>query len=186
METLPPDVTPIRKLGFAELRMHLMHHELHGTTQGAAVLRLRGPLEVAAFRQACAGLLRRHEILQSTIERIGDEFWFCRRAAADHEAPLVALPREDEQHWQRVLEHENAPIEARTTRTLPFSLTRAQCDRLLAQSQRARLSLNSYLSAMFLLAVQSTLPQRTRFVLHTALSLRPFCCSALAADDLGC
>src|SRR6184192_3784469 len=51
METLPPDVTPIRKLGFAELRMHLMHHELHGTTQGAAVLRLRGPLEVAAFRQ---------------------------------------------------------------------------------------------------------------------------------------
>jgi hypothetical protein len=291
--SLKTEAVPLRRLGFAEVRMHLMHQLLHATTQGAAVLRLRGPLRAEAFRSALAGLMQKHEILQAEIERIEDALWFCKRGSF-MPLPFLALRREDDEHWRRVLEQENsrplcqdtgwwriillvspegaapahelillahhaiidgaatctlfdqllseaaaasavngnghdyrplapcaedlcshglsweefearqaamargsdrvelvryarrAPFDARVTRVLPFSLSLQTSEQLLERSRNARVSLNSYVSAIFLSAVKLASPDRSRFVLATALSLRPLCGAGLPVDALGC
>lgn len=292
----PPEATPatpIRKLGFAEARMHLMHQLCAGTTQGAAVLRLRGSLEAAAVRRAAEALRGRHDVLRADIRQIGAELWFCRRENDDMPVQVAELIREDEEHWRRVLERENAralkgaegwwriilliappghgsehelillshhavldgsatcavfdellcelaaescaaapgasrplapsvehftsrglswsayltrqaavtrsrrepelmahgaivPLDQRITRVLPRSLTLEHSERLRRRSKAAGVSLNSYLSANFLLALRAARPERAAFLLNAAFSLRPLCGARIQPHDLGC
>jgi hypothetical protein len=57
----------IRRLGFGELRMHLMHTRLGGTTQGALGLRLHGALEIERLVLAADAVKARHALLDVVI-----------------------------------------------------------------------------------------------------------------------
>jgi hypothetical protein len=80
---------PIRRLGFGELRMHLMQTMLAGTTQGALSVRVAGPVSMAALHAAVAQVRRAHRMLGLAIEERDGEFHFVEQP---HEtAALVEL-----------------------------------------------------------------------------------------------
>jgi hypothetical protein len=95
-----------RRLGFGEVRMHLMHALFAGTTQGAFALRVRGPLDVAAFTRAVDLVRRRHAMLNAVIVQDGGEFRFASRPEDGIERVSVRR-REGEDTWLRVLHDEN-------------------------------------------------------------------------------
>jgi hypothetical protein len=282
----------VRRLGFGEVRMHLMHAMFSGSTQGAAILHLRGPIQPDALRRAAMRLMQEHEILNARIERLGDAFWFCRRELPVR-APVTVLHREDADSWLRVLERENsgpldtgselwrvflllspperqqehelillahhaiidgaatgvmferlltataglsedaeqrparpiappaedfwgfslswqdyerrqaamgdtrrgveplpysenAPLSSRMTCVLPLTPSAEASRKLLELSREARISVNSYLSALFLQALGAALPERDRLILHTAVSLRELTGGKIRSEDLGC
>lgn len=97
----------VRPLGFGEARMHVLRAQFGGTTQAAAVVRLRGELDVTKLRAALRALQARKELLRVDVTEVGDALWFRRQPMAP-EAPLTVLPREDDDHWRRLLEAENS------------------------------------------------------------------------------
>lgn len=88
-------MSQIRRLGFGELRMHLMHAEFNGTTQGAFRVRIEGPLDEAALPAAVASLVRRYPMLRSVIKEGSDgDFAFHEHVGIEQEK-LVRLHRAD-------------------------------------------------------------------------------------------
>jgi hypothetical protein len=59
---------PIRRLGFGELRMHLMQTMLAGTTQGALSVRVAGPMSMACLHAAVAQVRRALQMLGLAIQ----------------------------------------------------------------------------------------------------------------------
>ncbi|WNG44099.1 amino acid adenylation domain-containing protein [Archangium minus] len=86
----------------------------------AAPLRLRGPLDVEAFRRACTEVVRRHESLRTTFQKIEDQPFQVIAAPAPHPVPLVSLeahpPAELETIISRMVREEASQ---------PFNLARA-------------------------------------------------------------
>lgn len=68
----------IRRLGFGELRMHLMHTRLGGTTQGALGLRLHGALDLERLVHAADAVKARHALLDVVIVEHEGEPCFAR------------------------------------------------------------------------------------------------------------
>jgi hypothetical protein len=67
----------IRRLGFGELRMGLMHARLAGTTQGALGLRLHGPLDLERLVLAAHAVKARHALLDAVIVEHEGELCFA-------------------------------------------------------------------------------------------------------------
>lgn len=81
-------VAIIRRLGFGELRMHLMHTRLGGTTQGALGLRLHGALDLERLVLAAHAVAARHALLDVVIVEHDGEPCFARGAG---EGPSVVV-----------------------------------------------------------------------------------------------
>lgn len=81
----------IRRLGFGELRMHLMHTRLGGTTQGALGLRLHGALDLERLVHAADEVKARHALLDVVIVEHDGEPCFARGGGEG--ASVVVHPR---------------------------------------------------------------------------------------------
>jgi len=64
-----------RALSFAQERLFVLHELAPGLVayNTPIVLRLRGSLDIAALRRTCDELLRRHEVLRTTVRLDGDD-----------------------------------------------------------------------------------------------------------------
>lgn len=281
---------PLRRLGFAEVRMHLMHSQFGGTAQGAAVLRICGNVDGARLREAAERLQRNYDILNADVQLKEDALWFVRRSRPSP-TRVIEVAREDDGHWVRLLEQENskaldyenglwrlyflrapqdgppthelillahhgiidglataeffekllvaatstkplaepseprpiapaaedlsafplswkefearkaksaqldfdpmrhlepAAISQRLTRVLPITPDADLCKRLLARAAEGSVSVNSFLSAIFLIAARAVLPEREQIMLSTAMSLRQMSGGRISEADLGC
>jgi hypothetical protein len=87
--------------------MHLMHALFGGTTQAAAVVCLRGRLDVSALAAAVLSLRADKQILRAGVEEVSDALWFRERSKSAG-LPLTIVRREDDDHWRRLLETENS------------------------------------------------------------------------------
>lgn len=123
----------IRRLGFGELRMHLMHARGCGTTQGALAVRVDGPLDIPAFRAAVAAVKRRHAMLGAVIVEQDGEFYFARGVDGDEGDVTVRPEQDDAEGWLDILQQENAvllPSDRRLWRVVvvPYRGAEPRCD----------------------------------------------------------
>jgi hypothetical protein len=79
-----------------------------------------------------------------------------------------------------------AALSERRTRTLFCDLSGSLTRVLQQRCQAASATLNSWLSAAFLLAVKRVVPEKCDFTLNTAFSLRRACAKRVSTEDLGC
>jgi amino acid adenylation domain-containing protein/non-ribosomal peptide synthase protein (TIGR01720 family) len=86
----------------------------------AAPLRLRGPLDVEAFRRACTEVVRRHESLRTTFQKVDDQPFQVIAPPAPHPVPLVSLEAHPPANREAI-----ASRMAREEASRPFDLTRA-------------------------------------------------------------
>lgn len=94
----------IRKLGFGELRMHLMHTLGAGTTQGALKIRLHSAVPFPRIVAAMDEIQSQHAMLNAVIlERDGDYFFYDR---ASREGSVEERFVTDD-NWQSILENES-------------------------------------------------------------------------------
>ncbi|GEM_PF-3825714 len=98
----------IRRLGFGELRMHLMHSLFCGTAQGALSIHVRGTLDIDRLRWAVDVVKQRHEMLNVAIVEKDGEFFFTRRPDIDVSDVSLRPCGDSDQEWLKVLQDENA------------------------------------------------------------------------------
>ncbi|SEM69546.1 non-ribosomal peptide synthase domain TIGR01720/amino acid adenylation domain-containing protein [Stigmatella aurantiaca] len=84
-----------------------------------APLRLRGPLDVEAFRRACTEVVRRHESLRTTFQMAEDQPFQVIAPPAPHPVPLVSLEAHPPGGREAI-----ALRMAREESSRPFDLTR--------------------------------------------------------------
>ncbi|WP_141588803.1 non-ribosomal peptide synthetase [Myxococcus sp. AB056] len=108
-------------LSFAQQRLWFLDRlEPDSALYNMAVpLRLRGPLDVEAFRRACSEVVRRHESLRTTFQMAEDQPFQHITPPAPHPVPLVSLEEHPPDGREAM-----ASRMAREESSRPFDLTR--------------------------------------------------------------
>ncbi|GGI87952.1 condensation domain-containing protein [Legionella impletisoli] len=95
----------MRKLGYWETALCLLHDQLAGTGTIFSATHIRGQIDFAHFKKAWYLLFQRHPLLRATIEQCSDGYYFKENARFDN-IPIRSISHPDPSHWETVVEQQ--------------------------------------------------------------------------------
>lgn len=101
-------MTVSRELGYAENYMHLLQAMICGNGQIVSSIQLEGPVTPQLFIKALRHLYDRQPLLRAKILKA--ERYYFELSAAFEDVPVRVLDREDDRHWERVVDSELTKI----------------------------------------------------------------------------
>ncbi|HWQ18135.1 MAG TPA: hypothetical protein VN455_00025, partial [Methanotrichaceae archaeon] len=97
-------MTESRELGYAESYMHLLQAMICGNGQIVCAVQLEGPVTPQLFVKALRRLYERQPLMQAKILKA--ERYYFELSAAFEDVPVRVLKREDDRHWERIVDSE--------------------------------------------------------------------------------
>jgi|GEM_PF-6944325 len=93
-----------RELGYAENYMHLLQAMICGNGQIVCAIQLEGPMTPKLFIKALHYLYEHQPLMQAKILK-AERYYFELSTSFD-EVPVKILQREDDRHWERIVDSE--------------------------------------------------------------------------------
>ncbi|WP_133127061.1 condensation domain-containing protein [Legionella nagasakiensis] len=95
----------MRKLGYWETALCLLHDQLEGTGTVFSATHVRGQMDFTHFKQAWDLLFQRHPLLRVTIEQRSDGYYF-KENAKFAAIPIQCISHPDPRHWETIVEQQ--------------------------------------------------------------------------------